>query len=121
MRALKFRAWSKTDKVMIYDLNSPRLVHGELREESDDYIFMQYTGLKDKNGKEIYEGDISKIKVWCGSLYTICNLPIIFKDQRFGYELYCGSGDYEVMNMDFSDEFEVIGNIHENHELLENK
>ena len=73
----------------------------------------QYTGLKDKNGKEIYEGDIVKI---------------IFKEKDIGKVIYEHNGfTIDVMNMNrtygrvsFVNNFmEVIGNIHDNPELLE--
>jgi len=55
-REIKFRAWDKKSKIMKYDINIISNSFGEL---------LQFTGLKDKNGKEIYEGDIIEYFHWC--------------------------------------------------------
>lgn len=72
---------------------------------------MQYTGLKDKNNKEIYEGDVIKYTTWFKgyeSTYSI-NYNIVFYDNGHFSPLY---------NSDII-EIEVIGNIYENPEWLE--
>ena len=71
-RQIKFRVWFTDDKEMLYDDGYIHMsgtfigVHmaGDIDAwvDWDNYILMQYTGLKDKNGKEIYEGDIIKAK-----------------------------------------------------------
>lgn len=75
-----------------------------------DFELMQFTGLKDKNGKEIYEGDIVK---WWDE----------YGDGRFVWfkEIvkYDGGAFYPLCIMP-SDEFEVIGNVFENPELIKN-
>jgi hypothetical protein len=100
MRIIKFRAWCEEDKVMIYDLNSPRLQHGELKD--DMYEFMQFTGLYDSKGKEIYEGDILQ---WTTGARDI----VTWNEDGF------------LRNWDFLPSGKIIGNIYENPELLENK
>ncbi|KHO32945.1 YopX family protein, partial [Clostridium tetani] len=65
MREIKFRAWDKNLNMMIYnkeqtgcikyDTNPVDVVNAILNQDDYGYVFMQYTGLKDKNGVEIYE------------------------------------------------------------------
>ncbi len=83
-------------------------------------IPLEYTGLKDKNGKEIYEGDIVRIKQYnYDSEWRLCTLtlvsPITFTSdcQFFPTKL--------VNNRLWEPDTEVIGNIYENPELLEKK
>lgn len=134
-REIKFRVWDKVQQVMIYqsDLKSNPwekclmlTLEGKLidmtcdkdNDESNNCILMQFTGLKDKNGIEIYEGDIL-------NNVTYSTRPFIVSwatDKSF----YCGfvaksiekEFEHLLANENFSN-CEVIGNIHQNPELLE--
>jgi uncharacterized phage protein (TIGR01671 family) len=61
MREIKFRAWRNEDDPRMINWNTILRVGFQRFIDVDNYILMQYTGLKDKNGKEIYEGDILQI------------------------------------------------------------
>ena len=114
----KFRAWDKENKKYIYGVEKGLEFYstaGNLRvmtlaeiAESSKYDLEQCTGLKDKNGKLIYEGDI----VDDGEQYT----KIIFDKSCFCYD--DGSGFYDDLDFYYT-HCEVIGNIHKNSELLE--
>lgn len=122
----KFRAWHMPFgpkgpmQEMVHGEASSILVHAVI--SPDEYIVEQYTGLKDKNGKEIYEGDIL---AWHSNIYR--------KHDWVGLVLYRGAGfAVQESSRSFSTPdwletacnkdaniIEVVGNIHENPELLE--
>jgi uncharacterized phage protein (TIGR01671 family) len=112
MRSIKFRAWDKSEKVMTqsgikYNKVQCELVCG------DNQILMQFTGLLDKNGVEIYEGDIVN-----STLFGICQV-VYFKN---AFITQSDDGSYSRSSKYLhGDNCEVIGNIYENPELLEVK
>ena len=117
----KFRAWLKNDKEMIdvvqiaFDTKWIRAFYKLNYRwfKFDDVLLMQSTGLKDKNGQEIFEGDIVR---FFDSLYTV------FYDIKEGsYRLKPHDDRWVIDYMsNFSSEetFEIVGNIYENKEYL---
>lgn len=129
MRELKFRAWEKVEKKMLFDAD-PFALHVSGSNEpflakthrNEDCIFEQYTGLKDKNGKKIYEGDIVSEEFEYGGDKTKTIWQVMWCDDECAFELHYVSG-FEVddcsLVSDDEEDYEVIGNIHKNPELLE--
>ena len=120
-REIKFRAWDTTNKIMECDLDTEKWrEHPGLNDDirlmqQGGYVLMQYTGLKDKNGKEIYEGDvvtnpISKSTDQVEWYAPSCGFEP-FSDSQWNGRRRDGGG----LN---PEEVEVIGNIYENLELI---
>ena len=113
MREIKFRAWD--GEKMIYDmrLSAKEYIEGIRICSWPGHEFVQYTGLKDKNGQEIYEGDIMRYNTvpptHCAVFWDKGAAQFATEQEEFG-----------VVRRDWVDKRgEVIGNIHENPELLE--
>lgn len=147
-RTIKFRAWYENvmrgkkigddivwSKTSYYDydpiIDNKGLCSVETgwdiqgHEDKNDYILEQYTGLTDKNGREVYEGDIVEQFV-CG-IHQFkgkkCGRSTIWQvrwnEKECCFELHYIKGSlFGDSMMSDSDEYEVIGNIHENPKLL---
>src|SRR5574343_1669803 len=129
MREIRFRAWDKELVVMRsweylrennfnYNREWYRDNTGEDKPNDiwsdDDLTPEQFTGLKDRNGREIYEGDIVT-EIWCGEERST---SIVERDApNGGFNLRDLDGEYT--EIDSNHEFNIIGNIHENPELLQ--
>lgn len=105
MREIKFRAWDKYDKKMIYDVTYDK----ESTQGVRPWVFMQFTGLTDVNGKEIYEGDIMG--------YDDKRRRKVRKIVKYEHRDCEEYGDF--IGFEVFDDMVVIGNIYENPELLE--
>jgi len=101
MRDIKFRAWNNTLNEMYYNVQNHinnDWAFGYIVKNKELWSLMQYTGLKDKNGKDAFESDIAKDRY----------------NQTFVIDW-----NYTLLSQLEDIEFEVIGNIYENPELLE--
>jgi uncharacterized phage protein (TIGR01671 family) len=133
MREIKFRLYSTEEEEMFFNenivnidlvCNFARIENERFKGffdfgEGEESILMQYTGLKDKNGKEIYEGDILKLFNDVDYIMKPGYAKIVFEDGAFCCKHFKYGTEY-LANMDVSDmDITVAGNIYENPNLLE--
>lgn len=112
MREIKFRVFDKRNKKMITNEVCYQLaigLNGSIKTGISEGVLMQYTGLKDKNGKEIFEGDIDNRKRVCEYFPNLGCFG--FKSPKHSAITFLGqfitSGNV------------IIGNIYENHDFLQ--
>lgn len=119
MRQLKFKAWDKTDKFMTdpFSLGSVNAGDGY----DDEWVVLQFTGVLDKNGKEIFEGDVVSISAgYSGDHWYEKSIAKIIYDE---FEFY-PENPHDEYGLTYQEnpwqEMTVIGNVYENPELLDN-
>jgi putative methionine-R-sulfoxide reductase with GAF domain len=106
VREIKFRSWIKDQNRMIhrFGMDSPS------KSETDRNALMQYTGLKDMNGKEIYEGDIINFYHSEGKELSSLGVEVVWKQE------WCGFYFDDNRRLNNCMRIEVIGNKYENPE-----
>ena len=127
MKEIKFRAYHKKRKEIFeiasidFEEKKAALSNGIIKLLNVDFKqfeLLQYTGLTDKNGTGIYEGDIVLIEP--GGISTWYKTVIEFKEGALIASLINGEDHFYIFNPGFdSNDFEVIGNIYENKKILE--
>ena len=117
-RSLEFRAWDGKNMNHSYSYSGPAIKNGSLAEFFQHNFFntiMQYTGLKDRNGTKIFEGDIVR-NTDQDELDTI----ISWIQDACCFGRICGGTETWFLYQFQAEEYEVVGNIYENPELPEN-
>lgn len=129
-REIKFRAWDKENKAMRYGAEQAYNGHWQMNDiqyfgqliDNPKYELMQFTGLRDRNGKEIYEGDIVRVHPRLVENQDSYTAKIVWRDSGFDLERV----DFNWIGIRFANKlnenaevYEIIGNIYKNPELLE--
>ena len=123
-REIKFRGWHEDEGIMpvsAIDFSGNMIwLHERMETDLDECVLMQYTGLKDKNGKEIYEGDILFYQDGSDTAHHLMG----WGEKQARWELLriedetCVNDCLDWFDMEFVKDCEIIGNIFETSEKL---
>ena len=111
-RAIKFRAWDIKNNIMVYNSIKSISFNGTVKGNEEQFILLQFTGMTDKNGMEIYEGDI---------LDNGVQKVIVSWDKwtsRFALRRLANRVKF-IIKLTYYNSYTVIGNIYENKDLIE--
>ena len=140
MRQHKYRAWDKKRKIMSkvgrFEILEPRALIAEIKNgghqiSMSDIILLEFTGLKDKNGVEIYEGDVLKWTLPAGFINPLLQEEL-YNDTTTISQVIFVDGNYELHGIEEDEGWktllngeiprneygEVLGSIHANPKLL---
>ena len=113
-RDIKFRVWCKDTKTMGTNWNSLHVLLAlNGGEDKSNKILMQFSGLRDRNGDDIYEGDIVSSELNCMISAGRVNHTV-----EFIHDQFCVNGSGLLSNVNHFDT-KVVGNIHQNPELID--
>ena len=122
MREIKFRVWHKKRKEILKSILNPY----NFRDQAPSFVLMQFTGLKDKNGKEIYDGDILEYYIGGEEIFTE-TYQLSYSEERACWQIniikecnHTNSPQFysQHLTQTYASCMKIIGNIYKNPELL---
>ena len=134
MREIKFRAWIKNEKKMVYGKDATSSAHftDSFKYRKNEVVLMQYTGYKDRNEREVYESDIYAMEEYRYEEKTVTYWTVVWDEKEYGFSLVANieksyRGEkyredvYLPLRLIDGDRMKYAGNIYENPELKESE